>query len=185
MSAPLATARQRPAPAGAATIETVRLRLRARVVADLEPIVAMDADPVVRRFIGGPLDPAPHRREVRRNIVEGRPEPHASWAIEWRDRPGLLGLCGLSRSEETGGATQIGWRLLPSAWGRGVATEAAGAVLARALGPLGLRAVVALIHPGNRASVRVAEKIGMERVGVARHRGVPQLVYRAGCADCA
>jgi RimJ/RimL family protein N-acetyltransferase len=115
---------------------------------------------------------------VRRNIVGGRPEPHASWAIEWRDRPGLLGLCGLSPSAETG-STQIGWRLLPHAWGCGVATEAAGAVLARALGPLSLPVVTALIHPGNAASIRVAEKVGMARVGVARYRGVPQLLYRA------
>ena len=60
-----------------------------------------------------------------------------------------------------------------------MATEAAGAVLARALGPLGLVAVVALIHPDNRASIRVAEKVGMARVGVARYRGVLQLLYRA------
>jgi RimJ/RimL family protein N-acetyltransferase len=180
VTAPPDSDRQRPA--DAATIETVRLRLRARTLDDLEAIVAMDADPRVRRFIGGPLDPIRHREEVRRNIVGGRPEPHASWAVEWRDRPGLLGLCGLSRLEEIGGLTQIGWRLLPSAWGRGVATEAAGAVLARALGPLGLRAVVTVIDPENRASIRVAEKIGMTLVGVARYRRAPQLLYRVGCA---
>ena len=101
------------APTGAATIDTARLRLRPRAPADLEAIVAMDADPAVRRSIGGPLDSAPFREEVRRNIAEGRPEPHASWAIEWRDRPPgpLLGLCGLGPSDETG-HTQIGWRLL-------------------------------------------------------------------------
>jgi RimJ/RimL family protein N-acetyltransferase len=107
-----------PLGAGALTILTARLRLRARTLADLEAIVAMDADPAVRRFIGGPLDPVLHRAEVRRNIVEGRPEPHASWAVEWRDRPGLLGLCGLSPASEVG-STQIGWWLLPSAWGNG------------------------------------------------------------------
>ena len=63
-------------------MDTARLRLRARMLSDLEAIVAMDADPVVRKFIGGPLDAASHREEVRRNIVQGRPEPHASWAIE-------------------------------------------------------------------------------------------------------
>jgi RimJ/RimL family protein N-acetyltransferase len=167
---------------GAPTISTARLRLRARTLADLDAIVAMDADPAVRRFIGGPLDPVPHRREVRRNIVEGRPDPHASWAVEWRDRPGLIGLCGLSPAEQAG-STQIGWRLLPSAWGQGVATEAALALLARALGPLRLPAVVALVHPDNRASIRVAEKIGMTRAGAADFRGVPQLLYRAERAE--
>ena len=33
------------------------------------------------------------RAEMLRNIVGGRPEPHAAWAVEWRHCPGLLGLC--------------------------------------------------------------------------------------------
>jgi RimJ/RimL family protein N-acetyltransferase len=166
-------------PPGPPTIITARLRLRARTLADLEPIVEMDADPTVRRFIGGPLDRATHREEVRRRIVEGRPEPHASWAVEWRHRPGLVGLCHLNHSEEAG-LTQIGWRLLPSAWGQGVATEAARAVLARALGPIGLPAIVALIAPENLASIRVAEKIGMTQAGVVPYRDVMLTVY---CAE--
>jgi RimJ/RimL family protein N-acetyltransferase len=176
--APLSNAHGEPVAPGAPTVSTARLRLRTRTLADLDAIVAMDADPAVRRFIGGPLDPVPHREEVRRNIVEGRPEPHASRVVEWRDRPGLLGLCGLSPASEAG-STQIGWRLLPSAWGQGVATEAALVVLARALGPLGLSAVVALVHPDNRASIRVTEKIDMTRAGTTEFRGVPQLLYRA------
>ena len=160
-------------------LETVRLRLRARVAADLDAIMALDADPAVRAFIGGPPDPKAHRAELARNIVLGRPEPHASWAIEWRGAPGLLGLCGLSLWEE-GSITQIDWRLRRTAWGHGVATEAAGAVLARALGPLGLRAVVALIHPDNTASIRVAEKIGMLPCGGTQYWGTSQILYRAG-----
>ena len=165
-------------------LETNRLRLRTRVPADLDAIMALDADPAVRAFIGGPPDPEAHRAEVARNIALGRPEPHASWAIEWRGAPGLLGLCGLSLWEETS-ITQIGWRLRRTAWGHGVATEAAGAVLARALGPLGLRVVVALIHPDNTASIRVAEKIGMLPCGGAQYRGTPQLLYCVGEAASA
>jgi RimJ/RimL family protein N-acetyltransferase len=137
----------------------------------------MDANPRVRQYIGGPLDRATHREEVRRRIVEGRPAPHASWAVEWRDHPGFNGLCHLSHSEEAG-LTQIGWRLHPSAWGQGVATEAARAVLVRALGPIGLPAIVALIAPENRASIRVAEKIGMTQ-GMVPYREVVMTVYRA------
>jgi RimJ/RimL family protein N-acetyltransferase len=136
----------------------------------------MDRDPEVRRFLGGPLDAETHREEVLRNILRGRPEPHASWAIELRDQAGVLGLCGLSPSEETG-HTQIGWRLQRAAWGNGIATEAARAVLMRALGPLGIRRVVALLHPDNTASIRVAEKIGMTQTGTAARAGVLQLVF--------
>ena len=60
-----------------------------------------------------------------------------------------------------GPAVEIGWRLARAYWGRGYATEAAEAALAHAFGPLGLREVVAFTVPGNAASRRVMEKIGM------------------------
>ena len=52
-------------------------------------------------------------------------------------------------------------------------------MLMRALGPIGLPAIVALIAPENRASMRVAEKIGMTQVGTVPHREVVLTVYRA------
>jgi RimJ/RimL family protein N-acetyltransferase len=115
---------------------------------------------------------------VRRRIVERHPEPHASWAVEWRDPPGFIGLCHLGHSEEAE-LTQIGWRLHPSAWGQSVATEAARAVVVRALGPIGLPEIVALIAPENRTSMRVAEKIGMTQVGMVPYREAVLTVYRA------
>jgi len=42
--------------------------------------------------------------------------------------------------------------------------------------------VVALILAGNRASRRVAEKLGMTEAGTARHAGLPHLVYRRSLA---
>jgi RimJ/RimL family protein N-acetyltransferase len=159
-------------------IETARLRLRPRTLADLELIVAMDADPCVRRHIGGPLDPVSRRAELRSRILEGRPEPHASWAIEWNGRPGFLGICELSLGEETG-CSQVGWRLLRPNWRQGIASEAAQAILDRALFTLGLDPVVALVHPENQASICVAAKIGMRYSGLTSFRGAPQLIYRA------
>lgn len=122
-------------PGSQGVLLTRRLRLRPRTLEDVDTIIAMDGDPDVRRFLGGPLDAETHREEVLRNL-RGRPEPHASWAIELRGQAGMLGLCGLSASEETG-HTQIGWRLQRAARGNGIATEVARAVLMRALGPRG------------------------------------------------
>jgi RimJ/RimL family protein N-acetyltransferase len=56
---------------------------------------------------------------------------------------------------------EIGWRLHPSYWGRGLATEAANAALAHGFLALGFREVVSVSEPGNVASGRVAERIGM------------------------
>jgi RimJ/RimL family protein N-acetyltransferase len=75
------------------TIETPRLRLRPRTLDDLEPIVALDTDPEVRLYLGGPLEAVAHRAEVRGNIVNGTMPDYLRWAIEWRDQPGFLGQC--------------------------------------------------------------------------------------------
>jgi RimJ/RimL family protein N-acetyltransferase len=48
-----------------------------------------------------------------------------------------------------------------SRWSRGYATEIAGALLEHAFRVLGLRRLIALIHPGNHASEKVALRAGM------------------------
>ena len=73
-------------------IETARLRLRPRVREDVEPIVSMDSDPEVRRFMGGPLDPDNHRKEVLANIACRWPR-HWAWAAERKDRVDFIGMC--------------------------------------------------------------------------------------------
>jgi RimJ/RimL family protein N-acetyltransferase len=159
------------------TIETARLRLRPRTLDDLEAIVAMDQDVEVRRFIGGPLEPEAHRAEVRANIVDGRPMP--AWAIEWREQPGFLGQCALNPPQQLG-AVELSWRLVRAAWGQGVAAEAAGAMMRHAVDHLQVGAVVALVHPDNAASRRVAEKIGLRLTSeTASIKGVRQVVYRS------
>ena len=158
-------------------IDTPRLRLRRRVPEDIESIIVMDSDPEVRRFMGGPLDPDIHRKGVLANIIAGRPE-HRSWAIEWKDRAGFLGMCLLRPLEGTG-FTCIGWRLMRQHWGQGVATEAARAVLDQALHALAIDPIVAIVDPRNLASIRVAEKIGLLQVGTASHYGTQQIFFRA------
>ena len=81
----------------------------------------MDADADVRRFMGGPPHVKAHRAEVSANIIDGQPS-HRRWAIEWRDRPGFLGQCGLSRCHMPG-CTAVTWRLGRAHWGRGIASE--------------------------------------------------------------
>jgi RimJ/RimL family protein N-acetyltransferase len=156
------------------TLQTSRLRLRPRTLDDLDAIVAMDSDPEVRRYIGGPLEPVAHRIEVQKNIEYGRPLP--AWAIEWKDRPGFLGQCALNRSPRPG-VTEMSWRLAKANWGQGLASEAAAVVLAHAMRELRLQPIVALVHPQNRASARVAERIGMRLAGETLFKGALHQLY--------
>ena len=70
-------------------------------------------------------------------------------------------------------ADRVAYRLARSAWGQGIATEAAAALVAHALGPLGLPRVVAVTYPENRASQRVLDKLGFERRGIREYKGCP------------
>lgn len=63
------------------------------------------------------------------------------------------------------GDIEIGWHLHPDAWGHGYAAEAAAAVLAYAFDEGGLPQVIAVTHPDNLASQRVALRIGMTHRG--------------------
>lgn len=84
-------------------------------------------------------------------------------AIERLDDGEVVGLAGLSRPNflpEIMPAVEIGWRLTPSAWGSGLATEAATAVLDWAFTSLDLAHVVAVIHVENERSKRLAQKLG-------------------------
>jgi RimJ/RimL family protein N-acetyltransferase len=159
-------------------IDTARLRLRPRVREDAEAIVIMDSDPEVRRFMGGPLDPDNHRKEVLGIIAYGRPQ-HWAWAIERKDRVGFLGMCLLEGTS----FTCMGWRLLREHWGQGFASEASHAVLNQALRLLRIDPIVAIVDPRNKASIRVAEKIGMRRMGTTQHYGTEQIFFRADAAD--
>jgi RimJ/RimL family protein N-acetyltransferase len=73
---------------------------------------------------------------------------------------------------------EIGWWLLPEAWGRGLATEGALAVRDEAFERVGLDRIIGRYDPRNRASGRIMEKLGMrcERDSVTRHGG-PVRIY--------
>jgi RimJ/RimL family protein N-acetyltransferase len=151
---------------------TERLRLRPRTMADLEACVAMDLDPDVHRFIYGnrPPGPAEVRAQLRARIAAAWPPEGGIWVVEWQDAPGFLGWCGLFPLEASG-LIEIGYRYLPRAWGQGIATEAARAVLDHGFRALGFDPIVAVTHPANLASRHVLEKIGLNACGSAFHYG--------------
>jgi [ribosomal protein S5]-alanine N-acetyltransferase len=73
---------------------------------------------------------------------------------------------------------EAGWAIMPERWGQGLATELAWASIEAAFGALGMRDIVALARPDNRASRRVMEKtrFGFEREVV--YAGLPHVLYR-------
>ncbi len=90
---------------------------------------------------------------------------------------GLLGWCGLFPLEESG-LIELGYRYVRAAWGRGIATEAAGAVLEHGFKALRLDPIVAVAHPDNLASLRVLDKLGFHGQGRTRYYDTEVAYYR-------
>ena len=129
---------------------------------DLEDMAAMLADPAVMKFY-----PRPKNREEaqawinwnKSNYVE---HGHGLWIIETKAGE-FAGDCGLTWQVVNGRPElEVGYHVRAELQGRGYATEAATACRDFARDVLGAGHLVAIIHPDNRASRRVAEKIGLE-----------------------
>ena len=133
---------------------------------------------MVTRWIG------PHTREdVAREIVL-QLEHQTSlgwsfWAIEDLDTDRVIGDCGLQPFEHRGPEVELGYDLHPDAWGRGLATEAARAVMEQAFGPLRIDRVIAVVKLDHVASQGVLEKVGLRPAGRRLAYGEPLLLYEA------
>lgn len=75
--------------------------------------------------------------------------------------PHLFHLCTTKKIDEFVDAYEVGWHLRKAAWGNGYATEIGKALLDYGFNVLNLPVLYAAIAPGNVASVRVAQKLGM------------------------
>ena len=160
-------------------IETPRLVLRHFVETDLDALAALMANADFMRFSSGVFI----REQAAsflfdRVIAPARAGLPSLFAMMVRGERLLIGYCGFYRQivddvEEI----EIGYRLHPDYWNRGLATEAACAVREYAFTMRKLDRVISLIHPDNHASRRVAEKNGMTLEKEAVFRGFPTLVF--------
>ncbi len=163
---------------------TARLRLRRWSLDDLEDLVRIFAQPEVWEFPFGRGFTAPETEGfLARRIQEQELGSWVVWAAEHRAGGGLIGYIGLSVPDflpEIMPAVEVGWRLDPAEWGRGLATEGARATLADGFSARGLDEVVSIYQPENVASGRVMARLGMRFDRDTRHpsSGSALRVYR-------
>ena len=88
----------------------------------------------------------------------------------------FIGRIGL-HYPETWPGFELGWTLARHAWGQGYATEAARRALEYAFAEMNRDRVISLIHPDNKPSIRVAERIGETEQGRTELLGHEVLIY--------
>ena len=161
------------------TLETDRLVLRPFVEADAAALFEVSQDPEVMRFIGDRTIPS----------MEDCWRAVATWLGHWQIRGyGPLAVVDRESGRFIGRvslwypygwpAPELGYMFGRDAWGRGYATEAAGAALDWAFAHVtDLDDWISLIDPANAASVRVVTKLGETPRGETELCGHRVLVY--------
>lgn len=146
-------------------LETPRLLFRDHQLGDLEAFCAMEADPEVRRFVGGsPRSHAAAEHKFRAVYLPAIESGMGLRATVFKPGSRYIGYCGIyPHFGERGPIPAEGtlaFYLASSYWGRGLATEAGRAFVDLGFGELNLSRIVASVETGNAASIRVLEKLG-------------------------
>jgi ribosomal-protein-alanine N-acetyltransferase len=151
-------------------IETARLILRAVTMDDVEQVALswnLDGPPISRQEAESQVI---WMLENHEQNAPGRLK-HLCLAMIEKEAQAFIGWCGLDYRDQTRPAPVLFYLLKASYWGKGLATEAARAVLGYAFGELGLDRVDGAAALENVASKRVMEKIGMRYLGLNEEGG--------------
>ena len=154
-------------------LETLRLALREFVPEDLDDLVRLDSDPRVMRYIG---DGRTSTREQVIGVMQRVARVYAiypglgTWRAARRDSGAFIGWFTLKYVPKTV-EIEVGYRLLPEAWGQGYATEGATALVRYGFDDLCLDRIIGITHKDNIASQRVLRNAGLEPAGWGKYYG--------------
>ncbi|MEX0731414.1 MAG: GNAT family N-acetyltransferase [Aquisalimonadaceae bacterium] len=162
-------------------IETARLLLREFTSSDVSALAEILRDPEVMEFsVNGPCTEDDTRKFVDWCMESYREHGFGQWAVVDRDSGAVLGFCGLSYVElDKVREVELAYRLARSAWGKGLASEAAAATLEYGFSRGQLDSIIAIVAIRHVVSARVAEKVGLKVDSYAKFRDWDVRIYRA------
>ena len=163
---------------------TARLTFREMSDDDLDDMAALLGDPDVMTYYPRPKTRQEAAHWIGWNRGLYRTHGYGLWLLTTAGG-GFVGDCGLT-PQVVDGVTEleVGYHVMPAMQGLGYATEAAAASRDFARTVLGATRLIAIIHPDNRPSQRVAEKIGLRPEKRATvHGGRDAVIYAAALGD--
>ena len=153
-------------------LETERLILRQWTAADIDPLHAIESDPVVMTYLGGPLTKEATARQVESHAVTLALRGMGQWAVQLRTSGELIGRCGVSAADPVlpfAPALELGARLGATHQHHGLGTEAAAAALHYGFCSLEVARIVAFAAIENVASRSTMARLGMVEQGEFDH----------------
>jgi RimJ/RimL family protein N-acetyltransferase len=144
-----------------------RLRLRPWRADEGDAFAALNAEPEMSRYLS-PFSRAKSDAMLERIVAHFAQHGWGYWALEERQGGAPIGTCGMMHVPWEAfftPAVEISWRLSAKWQGRGLAKEAARAVLDFAFRSTKLDRVVAFTATGNAPSWGLMERLGMRKIG--------------------
>ena len=145
---------------------TARLFLRPPERGDSDSIAKLHGDPAVMRFIdlGKPVAADVVLNHDMGWLLDDYGDGIGYWIAIDRSTETKVGWFGLRPSAHSPLDVELGYRLHPEFWGRGLATEAASALVEYAFDSTGIQRVFATTMVFNVGSRKVMEKAGLRHV---------------------
>jgi RimJ/RimL family protein N-acetyltransferase len=161
-------------------LTTDRLRLRYQRESDIPFLIDLWSDSGMTRYTGGPRDRDFLLQEFSRAAKNPREEEYDLWVVENRETGEPVGHAGfIPKTVDGTEYIELNYYIGGAQWGKGYATEIASRLLEYAFREKGQDSVIAIIHPDNGESIRVAGKIGMEYWTKELRGEEEKLIYRA------
>ncbi len=158
-------------------LETERLLLRQWRLDDFDTYEKMCTDEEIMRYIGGKtFNRIEAWRHMAYHVGHWELLGYGHFAVEEKASGRFIGRIGFLNPAGWP-AFEIGWTLARDSWGKGYAIEGARRALDFAFKELDKPHVISLIHPENKASIRVAERLGETVEGKTEVLGIPVLIY--------
>ena len=141
-------------------LESQRLLLRQITPADVNEIFALRSNPDVMKYVPRPLCTTTDDAMAIINMLEQKivSNEGINWAITLKGNDTLIGFIGHYQIKWEHFRSEIGYMLLPTFQGKGIATEAVKLVIDYGFNEMNMHSLEAIIDPANIASAKVLEK---------------------------
>ena len=159
-------------------LRTERLSLTDLVDSDFALTYVMDSDERVMKYIGGAEKRSfdEYHAFITQRMSLWIGERFHMWAMRLHGSDEFLGWAMIKPIRDTP-HVEVGYRMLPSSWGKRYATEATRAALAYGFSVAGFHEITAVTHPDNAASQHVLTKCGLTRDGTLNYNGGGEIPF--------
>lgn len=147
-----------------AIIETERIILREFVESDFEAVFECNSNPEVQKYTGDViLDSKEQAKRIIKDVwfEDYKKYGYGRWAVVYKEDARVIGFAGLKYLPELN-ETDLGYRILPKYWGKGLMTEIGREIIKYGFDNFGLDEIIAIAEPENIGSCKVLEKSGLK-----------------------